>query len=309
MGWKERYFARTDVVTKLVVLPATVLVSVFLVLAVGIDESILRAFADLWNGGLRGWGGGEALVEHVRVASAWYVAIWLLAVAGASASSVAVEREEDTWTSLTSTPLTGWEILRGKVLGALWAQRGFGAVPLGLWTIGLLTGSVHPLGFLGTLLAFGLITWLVVAVGIHASLRATSTSKALTSTIVTLAVFYGYPVFLLGSFVFSGVWNTYGSFVGLPTRIVVGPLVSYHQLGQIWWRARTNGITEIPGFGDIFLGVMLLLLYTSVAALLTARSVVRFDRWLDRPSLSVDAPVARKKPADVLDEVEALIQS
>ena len=56
MGWKERHFARTDVFTRLVVLPATVLVSVFLVLAVGIDESILRAFADLWRQGFRGWG-------------------------------------------------------------------------------------------------------------------------------------------------------------------------------------------------------------------------------------------------------------
>ena len=308
MGWKERYFARTDVVTKLVVLPATILVSVCVILAVGIDESILRAFSDLWNQGFRGWGGVEAMVGHIRVASAWYVAIWLLAVAGASASSVAVEREEDTWTSLTSTPLTGWEILRGKVLGALWAQRGFGAIPLGLWTIGLVTGSVHPLGFLGAVLAFGLVTWMVVAVGIHASLRASSTSKALTSTIVTLAVLYCYPIFLLLSFLGERLMNSYTPFVGLPPRIVVGPLVSYEQFGQIWWRATTNGIAAIPYFGEVLLGALILFFYASIAALLTARSVGRFDRWLDRPSMAAGAPAALKK-APVPDEVEALVQS
>ena len=169
MAWKERHFARTDVLTKMVVLPATILVSVFIVLVVGLDEPIVRAFADLWQRGLRGWGtSGDEMVKHLRVVSAWYVAIWLLALAGASASSVAVEREEDTWVSLTSTPLTGWEILRGKALGAIWAQRGFGMVPLGLWTFGLLTGSVHPLGFLGALVALepGHVP-MVAAVGIH----------------------------------------------------------------------------------------------------------------------------------------------
>ena len=136
MGWKERHFARTDVFTKMVVLPATVAVSVLLVLFVGIDESIWNAFAELWNRGLRDWGGGgETLARHIRLVTAWYVAIWLLAVAGASSSSVAVEREEDTWISLTSTPLTGWEIVRGKAFGALWAQRGFGVVPLALWVV------------------------------------------------------------------------------------------------------------------------------------------------------------------------------
>ena len=308
MGWKERYFARTDIVTKLVVLPATVAVSVILVLSVGIDESLIRAFTDLWNGGFRGWGGGEALVGHLRVASAWYVAIWLLAVAGASASSVAVEREEDTWTSLTSTPLTGWEILRGKVLGAVWAQRGFAAIPLGLWTIGLLIGSVHPLGFLGAVLAFGLVTWMVVAVGVHASLRASTTSKALTSTIVTLFVLYGYPIFLLWMLVGSDRWDPfYGAFVGLPSRIVVGPLVSYGWFSQAWNQAKTIGVSFVAvDFRAV--GLFLLGFYVSVAATLTYRTVVRFDRWLDRPELSGDAPVDRK-PAKVLDEVEALIQS
>ena len=56
MGWKERYFARTDVFTKMVVLPATVVVTVFLVLVVGIDESLVHAVSDVWHQGLRGLG-------------------------------------------------------------------------------------------------------------------------------------------------------------------------------------------------------------------------------------------------------------
>ena len=59
----------------------------------------------------------ENLVWALRLDLGWYTAFWLLAVAGASASSVTLEREEDTWVSLTSTPLSGWQILRAKVSG------------------------------------------------------------------------------------------------------------------------------------------------------------------------------------------------
>jgi hypothetical protein len=311
MGWKERYFARTDVFTKMVVLPATILVTVFLVLVVGIDETLLQAFGDLWNRGVRGWGtGGGELVEHLRVFSAWYVAIWLLAVAGASASSVAVEREEDTWVSLTSTPLTGWEILRGKALGAIWAQRGFAFVPLVLWTIGLLIGALHPLGFLGAVLAFGVSTAMVASVGVHASLRSTSTSKALASTIGKLVVLYGYPLLLFWSIMGEYRWDLYYmTFLGLPPRVVVAPLVSYEQFAQ--FRAGVAPLDrralDLSGFTPT-IGLAVIVLYASVAAAVSTRTLRRFDRWLDRPALTVDARSARK-PAPLVDEVEPALQS
>lgn len=312
MAWKERYFARTDIFTKLVVLPATIIITTFLVLVVGIDESLMRAFSDLWRGGIRGWGNsGDALVEHLRVFSAWYVAIWLLAVAGASASSVAIERDEDTWVSLTSTPLTGWEILRGKALGALWAQRGFAAVPLGLWTIGLLTGSVHPLGFLATLLAFGLATWLVAAVGLHASLRATGTSRAIASAIGKLVVLYGYPGFLFWAILGPYAWYSYYvTFLGLPPRLVIAPLVSYRGFGQVWGLATTSGILAVEGIKYIAFGLAAMAAYAAIAAAVTRRTVAQFDRWLDRPALS-DAALASRKPRPLVEveEAEPALQS
>jgi ABC-type transport system involved in multi-copper enzyme maturation permease subunit len=308
MGWKERYFARTDVFTRMVVLPATVLITVFLVLIVGIDETLLQAVADVWGQGLGGWGhGGEKLVEHLRVFSAWYVAIWLLAVAGASASSVAVEREEDTWVSLTSTPLTGWEILRGKALGAVWGQRGFAVVPLALWTIGLLTGTVHPIGFLGAVLAFGVATAMVAAVGVHASLRATTTSKALGSTIGKLFLLYGYPFLVLSMIVDYWRWDRYYvTYLGLPPRVVVGPLVTYGQFSAEWGVAMSIGVRYAISYFAV--GLALLAGYAILAAALTWRSVRMFDRWLDRPEMPA-WPRVPEKPAPLVEEVGPAFQS
>lgn len=308
MTWKERYFARTDIFTKLFVLPATVLVSVALVMSVGLDESLIGAFADLWRKGWRGWGSdNNAFVDHLRVTSAWYTAIWLLAVAGASASSIAVEREEDTWVSLTSTPLSGWEILRGKILGAVWAQRGFAAVPLGLWTIGLLVGAVHPLGFLGSVAAFAVVTGMVAIIGVHASLRATSTSKAITATLIRLGVLYGYPIIVL--LIVIGrrePWRSYTDVLGLPPRLVVGPLVTYGYFPQVSGMLVGRGWWSPEGVGVAF-GVGVMAAYATTAACLTMHCLNQFDRWLDRPTLVTAAPSPRKLAP--LSEVETALQS
>ena len=56
---------------------------------------------------------------------------------------------------------------------------------------------MHPLGVLASIAAVGLLTWFVATVGVYASLTHFSTSRALTSTLVVLAFFNGYPLFLV----------------------------------------------------------------------------------------------------------------
>ncbi len=104
--------------------------------------------------------------HSLRQISPVYIGLWLLAVAGASASSLTVEREEDTWISLISTPLRGWEILRGKMIRAVWGLRGFGGLIGVFWIAGLLTGALHPVGFVLGLLLVALLTWGVAALAL-----------------------------------------------------------------------------------------------------------------------------------------------
>jgi hypothetical protein len=104
----------------------------------------------------------------------------------------------------------------------------------------------------------GLVSWMVAAVGIHASLRATTTSKALASTITTMAVLYGYPIFLIRSFLWYGVRDYYTTFVGLPSRLAVAPLVSYWQLSGAWTQATTIGVRFVDDANSIALGLFLM---------------------------------------------------
>jgi hypothetical protein len=223
-------------------------------------------------------------VWALRVDLGWYTALWLLAVAGASASSVTIEREEDTWVSLTSTPLTGWQILRAKARGAIWNQRGFAAVMGIVWSLGLLTGTVQPLAILASMALVGILTWLVVAVGIHASLRATSTSRALVSTIVALCLLNGYPLILV--FWFCGLldWNSSFTLLGFMPSLAAMPLVTPQIAAERWFVAAKSLGLYVDASDFVPIGrFVLLALYIIAAAVLTWRVVGRFDDWLDRP--------------------------
>ncbi|MGP0069238.1 MAG: ABC transporter permease subunit, partial [Isosphaeraceae bacterium] len=289
--WKERYFAPSDLFTRMVILPAIVAVTFPLAMITEFHGDFSAAIQDLWR---HGWQltahGAENLAWALQVDLGWYTALWLLAVGGACASSVSIEREEDTWVSLTATPLTGWEIVRAKALGAIWNQRGFGAVMIFLWTVGLVTGAVYPPGVLASIAIVAVLTWLVAAVGIHASLRASSTSRSIASTIVALGLFNGYQftyvIWFLGGVWLLGrvTWNSSFSMLGGMPMLAAGPMVPHRFATQGTWRM--TDLSSVPASVRLPFALILLTIYVLSAILLTIRVIKGFDRWLDRPPLS-----------------------
>jgi ABC-type transport system involved in multi-copper enzyme maturation permease subunit len=118
--------------------------------------------------------------------------LYVLMVAGAAAESVATERERETWLGLIATPLTGREILRAKMLGSIWRTRGPAFLMLALWTVGLLAGAVHPLGFLAALAGLVVSCWFLAALGVSMSLwsrnRSQATGRVLGPLMLSLAL-------------------------------------------------------------------------------------------------------------------------
>ena len=265
----------TDVFTRMVLLPAIVLITLPLALLTEVHGDLGREVSDFWQSGLSArLLVREGLAWALRVDLGWYTALWLLAVAGASAASIAIEREEDTWVSLTATPLTGWQIVRGKVLGAVWNQRGFAAVLGFIWLLGLVTGAVQPLGALASVALVGVLTWLVAAVGIHASLQATTTSRALARAIVALCLFNGYPFILVFWFTGSLSWDSSFTLLGFMPRLAVTPLVSPQFAAQRWlgptgqFGLYTEPVSFVPAGRFVLVAI-----YVVAAAILTWASL------------------------------------
>jgi hypothetical protein len=95
------------------------------------------------------------------------------------------------------SPLTGWEIARAKVMGVLWEMRGL-AVPLGMpCVIGLVTGSVHPMGVLAaglSIVAFGAYA---ASVGVFCWMLSATLDRALLATMTVLLLSNAFPLLIV----------------------------------------------------------------------------------------------------------------
>ncbi len=107
----------------------------------------------------------------MRQFSAFWAWTYVLELYGAAVEGVKGERERDTWLGLIATPLTGWEILRAKMLGPVSRGRGGALAMIGLWTVGLIAGAVHPLGFLAAVTGLAVSAWFYAAIGVSSALR------------------------------------------------------------------------------------------------------------------------------------------
>jgi ABC-type transport system involved in multi-copper enzyme maturation permease subunit len=286
MLWKEKYFTRTDVFTKLALLPATIILTVYVILGARFDETVIASFSQAWTRGYAAINRSAVELHDSLISiSPLYLAIWMLAAAGAAASSIAFERERGTWDSLIATPLSGWQIVRGKSLGALWGMRGFG-VFLGLfWIVGLAAGAIHPFGLLASLIGVAILTWFVIALGMHVSLACKKTSHALTATIaILMGLNIGYLAVLYPVLVLWGNVDEYRHFfIGVTPWVASSALMSYPQVAQLFetlqhpdWPVGFE--LEALGYGAlVFLG------YGLVAIVLTWRTVRYFDNAINRP--------------------------
>lgn len=107
----------------------------------------LAAFATWrasWSGGPgHGWASSGGFNDSLRQLNAGLYVLGLVAVAAGAATSISGERERGTWTSLALAPVTGQEIVRAKVAGALWAVRGLLVPFVAIGAIGLLTSTLR----------------------------------------------------------------------------------------------------------------------------------------------------------------------
>jgi hypothetical protein len=120
----------------------------------------------------------------LRQSSAVISLIYVMVLAGRAAETIVAERERDTWLGVTATPLTGREILRAKMLGAVWQIRDCVATLLVLWIVGVLAGALHPLGFLAALVSLGASIAFFAAWGVSASLWARDRAQAINRAFV-----------------------------------------------------------------------------------------------------------------------------
>ncbi len=286
MAWKERHVARLGPVLRSIGLLASVFAVVFL------GDVLLDlgrpAFAEL---GEYGYGDAPAVVHRARdelrgvlsFAGAVACTLWVVGLAGTTASGIPSEREDDTWISLLGTALTGWEVLRGKALGALWRWRVAGLAAAGLWTFGLVAGAIHPLAYALTIVLFATYTAFALTLGSFVGLRARSTTRAMVATMLVLFVLNGG--YLMCLFPLSGRLD--GLWLAAPVMPYVIEMAP-ERYAPVQALFGTYSVDNIRLRFDVTIAHLLtcsvsLIGYGLAAVVLGVAAVDGFDRAADRP--------------------------
>jgi ABC-type transport system involved in multi-copper enzyme maturation permease subunit len=278
MLWKERYVSRTSVTTKIA---SAIVLSVVVCGLVYMTYDWARpAFREVLDHGYGTTGVRGARGEfnsYLRFICTFIYVLWALGVASAASSGLTSEREEDTWTSLVTTPLEGVEIIRAKMIGAVWGLRWVGAVLAALWLTGLAAGAIHPFGLAAVVLETTAFLWFATALGTYSSLRARNSGRSLLTTLAVLFVVNG--AYLLCCIpVRTSSWLMS---MGVTPVIEAVSLVSYEDVRAYFAGERFG--PRVDQTEVILTGIMGLLAYTAAAAFLTHRAISRFDRVVDRP--------------------------
>jgi ABC-type transport system involved in multi-copper enzyme maturation permease subunit len=230
---------------------------------------------------------GQARLEFnivLRQASAVLVMLYVLMLAGLSAEAIVVEKERDTWLGLLATPLSGWEILRAKMLGVVWRVRGLALFLVGLWVVALLAGALHPLGLLAALAGLAAMTWCFTALGTYVSLWSLDrrhTGRIFVPAMLPMSAFAllflppgsGSVLLAAGSMCFT-IWAALLSYDDVAAAMATG---SFPQLAFV--RIRTG-----EGAWSVLAAVLIGLAAHLIAAALLTRAACRgFDSAVDRP--------------------------
>ena len=312
MLWKELHGARRSLLLRIVGGLVTGLLGTFLIVQFVIEGE--AAIRDWWWFGKRQARSirrrrraGLYFAGFLRVGIPLLYVAAVFAVASAAAAGVTSEREDDTWTSLTTTDLTGREIVSAKLLGALWNARRIVFLILVFAGTGGLVGSVHPVGVAAALLAVAVNLLFVGALGVRFSLAVNSTWRA---QILTIGLFF--IANLLGQAILGVVnWRAPMVFPGFTpvqvNRMLVEPYY-FEGLARAPWPKLYDprDIDDGPGW-TVAISLLTLVAYGVGACLLWRGSLSAFEVAAGRarrsrkrePKAVAGAPVVAAGPAAV----------
>jgi ABC-type transport system involved in multi-copper enzyme maturation permease subunit len=219
-----------------------------------------------------------------------------LVIPGCAAEILTRERAKETWSSLLATPMIARDFLRAAILAAAWRLRELIAILGILWTIGLITGAIHPLGYITAVLELIASTWFLLAIGAIGGIQHQDVSTAQGKGFVL-------ALFLIGSGVLPLLlphWlNSVLLGAGSPPFLFWQSLVTYREVDLAIHDSNYMPLQWIGiGTGEGPLRVVAACLIGIVATALGGWWVWRyglahFDRLVGRPWKAIPAVMAR----------------
>ncbi len=250
---------------------------------------------------------------YLRQITTTLIFLVTLGAVGIASESIVGERARETWDSLIATPLSARDILRSKMLAALWRMRGLLAILLGLWTIGLVAGAIHPVGFLVSVLVLAALVWFVLTFGIYLSVGAKDKAAIAGPTMGLVFFLTGsglLPILLPGrsaSVVLGASSPPFVAFLSLVSYRDVRNAGSFRVYPLLQWMNIATDEGPLRVAATCLIGIMIL---TAAGFYVWRSSLTHFDRLIGRPFKTsaatsdrlVIAPVGATLPCKELTE-------
>jgi ABC-type transport system involved in multi-copper enzyme maturation permease subunit len=200
----------------------------------------------------------------------------LLLLATRSAGLMSQEKERDSWVTLLSTPLTGKEIVFGKLCGNIYHAKWLLVILLFGWIQGLLIAPSLIWPTLLTMLMFVLMAIYTTCLGLFFSLKSATTLRAMGQTLGTLVFLGGGYLFCCCTVMVGGrgggdEWALMLSLC-IPFLLVFPGLAYTMTDNAFLWKEA--GVTVAFVLGTV--------VYVVAAALLYVHIVANFDSYAGR---------------------------
>ncbi len=222
--------------------------------------------------------------------------------AGLGADAIIAERSRETWTSLLATPLSAPEILRAKTLASFWRIRLVLGTMVVLWTLGLIAGAIHPLGYVLSLLILFSWTRLMIGWGLLCAIKATVAEVASIHGIAfayLLIVTALFPFFLparISSVLFGSLSSPFVLWLAELSYRDLRNAIHYSAVPHLHWIGIETGEGSLRVVATCLIGIIT----PSLGGWFVRRyALAHFDRLAGRPwrKDAVEASAVSKVPA------------
>jgi ABC-type transport system involved in multi-copper enzyme maturation permease subunit len=215
-------------------------------------------------------------IQYACLMSAGIGTMGLLMILARAAGGITSEREQDTWVSLLTSPLSSAEIIWAKIAGNVYAARWIWAVQLFVWAPGMLLDPFVFWSVFWGSITFWCLAFFVASLGTLCSLKCKTSLWAIGAAL-------GIGIFMGGGYLLCCIPLAITGGPGGPEEFLLAGCIPFLLGCSVYMPTEFASFLSTSGQEVLFAYCCGLMVYGLVSVLIASSAVVIFDAEENRP--------------------------